>query len=136
MCINYLAFIKSAGKPQNSRHIWKVDIPNIKLTVEYQNHNHLSSLDCNVTINKDNLYPSIFRKQSLSLVLSTIISLWIPVSWTILSAQSISINFFTSNGYSVIKRVLSKMYLGGGGGARTFLITLSKNLYTIFFRRK
>ena len=91
MCINYLAFIKSAGKPQNSRHIWKVDIHNIKLTVEFPNHNNLSSLDCNVTINKDNLYPLIFRKQSFSLVLSTVISLWIPVSWTILIAQSISL---------------------------------------------
>ena len=124
MCI---AFIKSAGKPQNSRHIWKVDIPNIKLTVEYPNHNHLSSLDCNVTINKDNLYPSIFRKQSLSLVQSTIISLWIPLSWTILSAQSISLLAMVT----VLSKECYQKCTWGGGGTYIFDNTLHKFVYNI-----
>ena len=35
--------------------------PNIKLTVEYPNHNHLPFQDCNVTINQGNLSASIYR---------------------------------------------------------------------------
>ena len=36
--------------------------PNIKVTVEYPNYNHLSYLDCNVTLNQDNLSTSIYIK--------------------------------------------------------------------------
>ena len=37
--------------------------PNVKLNVKYSNHKTLPFLDCNVTINQDNLSTSIFRKK-------------------------------------------------------------------------
>ena len=42
--------MKSVGKVQEFLSNLKVRHPNIKLAVEYPNHNHLPSLDCNVTI--------------------------------------------------------------------------------------
>ena len=41
--------MKSAGKVQEFLSNLKGRHPNIKLTVEYPNHNRLPSLDCNVT---------------------------------------------------------------------------------------
>ena len=37
--------------------------PNVKLSVKYSNHKTLPFLDCNVTINQDNLSNSLFRKK-------------------------------------------------------------------------
>ena len=42
--------MKSVGKVQEFLSNLKGRHPNIKLAVEYPNHNHLPSLDCNVTI--------------------------------------------------------------------------------------
>ena len=46
--------------------------PNVKLSVKYSNHKTLPFLDCNVTINQDNLSTSIFRKKKHSLALALI----------------------------------------------------------------
>ena len=37
--------------------------PNVKLSVKYSNHKTLTFLNCNVTINQDNLSTSLFRKK-------------------------------------------------------------------------
>ena len=37
--------------------------PNVKLSVNYSNHKTLLFLDCNVTINQDNLSTLIFKKK-------------------------------------------------------------------------
>ena len=42
--------MKSVGKVQEFLSNLKCRHPNIKLAVEYPNHNHLPPLDCNVTI--------------------------------------------------------------------------------------
>ena len=46
--------------------------PQYKINCRILESQSLVSLDCNVTINKDNLSTSIFKKHSLSLVLTTI----------------------------------------------------------------
>ena len=48
--INYLAFMKSVGKIQEFLSNLKGRHPIIKLAVEYPHHNHLHSLNCNVSI--------------------------------------------------------------------------------------
>ena len=48
--LNYLAFVKSVGKVQEFLSNLKGRHPNIKLAVEYPNHNHLPFIKCNVTI--------------------------------------------------------------------------------------
>ena len=48
--INYLAFMKSVGKIQEFLSNLKGRHSNMKLAVEYPHHNHLPSLNCNVTI--------------------------------------------------------------------------------------
>ena len=42
----------------------QANTPNVKLSVKYSNHKTLPFLDCNVTINQDNLFTSIFRKKN------------------------------------------------------------------------
>ena len=54
---------KSAKKENLMSYLYAGKHSNVKLSVKYSNHKTLPFLDCNVTINQDNLSTSIFRKK-------------------------------------------------------------------------
>ena len=88
---------------------------NIKVTVEYPNYNHLSFLDCNVTISQDNLSTSIYIKTFT--VPGTNYNSFINNNFK--NNYVSTLNFLTNNGYPF-----------------AYLKTLSRNFDTLYFHRK
>ena len=90
--------------------------PNVKLTVKYSNHKTLPFLDCNVTINQDNLSTSLFRKKKIKTFTGPGTNYYSFINSSFINNSVSTLNIFITNYYPQC----------------IFDNTLHKFLYTIF----
>ena len=81
--------------PKNSCHL-KGRYPNIRLTVEYPKLKTLRFLDCDVTIDQDNLSTSIYRRKKTFTCPGTDYNSFINSSF--INNYVTTLNFLTNNG--------------------------------------
>ena len=103
--------------PKNSCHL-KCRHSNNRLTGEYPKLKTLPFLDCDVTINLDNLSTSIYRREKKTF-----------------TGPGTNYNSFINSSF-INNYVTMLNFLTNNGNPHTFLITLSINFYTLYFHRK